>query len=128
MASLNINKIIIGGRITDDPVLQVREGRDPVTHFDVAISRKWGGESGSEHVTDFPRVVAWGANAEFVCNNFKKGSSICVVGNLRTRTYNKDGGKGFSTEIIADEVIIVDSNDEKNYQNIGTIESPKIQG
>ena len=114
MASFNFNKAIIAGRMTDTPVLQTKEGRDPMTHFDISIPRKWGGKNGDEPVPDFPRVVAWGKNAEFVCENFVKGSSVCVVGNIRTRSYTKDGIKGFSTEIIADEVFAIDSKADKN--------------
>jgi single-strand DNA-binding protein len=113
MANFNFNKAIIGGRITDNPVLQTKEGRDPVTYFDVAILRKRGGKNGEDTVTDFPKIVAWGKNAEYVCNNFTKGSTVCVVGNIRTRSYTKDGVKGFSTEIIADEVFLIDSKADK---------------
>ena len=120
MASFNFNKAIIAGRITDDPVLQTKEGRDPVTYFDVAIVRKRGGRNG-EIVTDFPRVVAWGKNAEFVCENFKKDDCVCVVGNIRTRTHTNNGVKGFSTEIVADEILEVDAQlaEDEVFRRIG---------
>ena len=104
MASFNFNKAIIAGRITDTPVLQTKEGRDPMTFFDVAISRKM-----AEHVTDYLKVVAWGKNAEFVCERFAKGSSVCVVGNIRTRSYTQDGIRRYSTEIVAEEVFEIDA-------------------
>lgn len=112
MANLNFNKVILAGRITDTPVLQVKDGRDPMTHFDIAISRRYGGRNGEEHVMDFPRIVAWGKNAEMVCETFEKGASVCVVGNLRTRSYTKNEERRFSTEVIAEEIYPVDSKAE----------------
>lgn len=106
MANFNFNTVIIGGRLTADPELKTTTNGTTVTSFDVAVSR--------QDSTDFFRVVAWKNTAEFVCKYFRKGSSVCVKGELQTRKYEtKNGEKRTATEIVAREVYFVDSKGER---------------
>ncbi len=57
-------------------------------------------------------MQAWRQTAEFITKYFRKASSICVVGSIQTRTWEKDGQKRFTTEIVADEVYFVDAKSE----------------
>lgn len=109
MANLNLNKVIIGGRLTADPELKTTPSGVSVTSFTVAVNRR----GGKETVTDFLNVVAWRQSAEFVCKYFRKGSSICVVGSVQVRKWqDKDGGNRYATEIVADEVNFVDGKND----------------
>ena len=110
MANFNLNKVILGGRITADPELKQTPQGVSVTSFSVAINRR-----GKEQQTDFINCIAWRQTAEIICKFFKKGSSICIVGNIQVRTWNDNSGnKRYATEIIADEVYFVDSKDEQS--------------
>ena len=112
MANFNINKVIIGGRLTADPEVKQTPSGVSVASFSVAVSRKVGKEK--EPATDFLNVVAWRGTADFVGKYFHKGSSICVVGSLQVRKWqDKDGGTRYSTEIIADEINFVDGKNEQ---------------
>lgn len=114
MANFNLNKVILGGRLTASPELKTTPGGVFVTQFTVAVTRKYG-EEGKERQSDFIRVTAWRQLAEFVCKYFGKGSSICVVGSIQTRTYtDKQGQKQYSTEVVADECNFVDSKGESS--------------
>ena len=62
MANFNLNKVILGGRLTADPVLKQTSSGIPVTSFSIAVNRKFG----EEQTTDFINIVAWRNRAEFV--------------------------------------------------------------
>jgi single-strand DNA-binding protein len=105
MANFNFNKVILGGRLTSDAELKQTQSGLSVTTFSIAVNRK-----GTEGKTDFIDVVAWGQTAEFICNYFVKGSSICIVGTLQKREWTDNkGNKRFVTEVIADEAYFVES-------------------
>ena len=113
MSNLNFNKIIIGGRLTDTPVLKTTPSGVTVTSFTVAVNRRFGGKNGEESQADFFTVTAWRQTAEFITRYFRKASSICIVGSLRNRSWtDRDGQKRFATEIVADEAYFVDAKDE----------------
>lgn len=111
MANFNFNKAIIGGRITADPELKQTQSGIPVCSFSVAVSRRFQSKnSDGQQQADFINVVAWRQQAEFVSRYFHKGSSICVVGSIQTRSWT-DGQnqKRYATEVVADEISFVDS-------------------
>ena len=111
MANFNFNKVILGGRLTSDPELKQTNSGTFVCTFRVAIERRY--HKDDEQTTDFINVIAWRQRAEFVSHYFRKGSSICIVGQIQTRSYDdKDGGKHKLTEIVADEIHFVDSKGE----------------
>lgn len=109
MANFNFNKVILGGRIVSDPELKTTASGTPVVTVKIAVNRK----SKDQQKADFFRVTAWRAQAEVLAKFFKKGTSICVVGQVQNNDYtDKDGNKRYITEVIADEVFFVDSRSE----------------
>lgn len=112
MANFNFNKVILGGRLTADPELKTTPSGISVTSFTVAVNRRFGVKAGEEAQADFFNVTAWRQTAEFITRYFRKASSICVVGTMQTRSYEKDGQKHFVTEVVADEAHFVDSKSE----------------
>ena len=110
MANFNFNKVIIGGRLTADCELKKTQSGVSVTTFSIAVNRKV-----ADNKTDFIDVVAWRQTAEFICKYFKKGNSICVVGNLQKREWtDKNGQKRYVTEVIAEEASFVDSKSDSS--------------
>ena len=113
MANFNLNKVILGGRLTSDPELRQTTSGVFVTQFSIAVNRKYAPNGQQE--TDFLDIVAWRNTAEFVCKHFRKGSSICVVGSLQKRAWmDNQNNKRYATEVIADEAYFVDSKGEIN--------------
>lgn len=111
MANFNINKVILGGRLSADPELKQTQGGTSVCSFSIAVNRKYQKDGNQE--ADFINIVAWRTTAEFVCKYFKKGSSICVVGSIQNRSWeDNNGNKRYATEVIADEVVFVDSKSD----------------
>ena len=111
MANFNLNKIFLGGRLTANPELKTTPSGVSVVSFTVAVDRRFGNK-GEEKQTDFINVSAWRTTAEFVCKYFTKGSSICVIGSLQNRSYEKDGQKRTVSEVVADECLFVDGKSE----------------
>ena len=117
MANFNLNKVILGGRLTADPELRQTPNGVAVTTFTVAVSRRFvrqtDGQQPQQQTADFISVTAWRQQAEFVSRYFRKGSSICVVGQIQTRNWtDQQGQKRYTTEVLADEINFVDSKGE----------------
>lgn len=108
MANLNLNKVILGGRLTAKPELKTITSGLNVCEFNIAVNRKVAKDKQQE--TDFIRCQAWRERAEFISKYFDKGSSICVVGSIQTRSWDdQNGQKRFATEVVVDETMFVDS-------------------
>ncbi len=111
MANFNLNKVILGGRLTADPELKQTPNGIPVVSFSIAVNRRF--QTGGQSQADFFNVTAWRATAEFVSRYFRKGSSICVIGTIQNRTWtDTQNVKHYATDIVADEVQFVDSRGE----------------
>ncbi len=111
MANFNFNKVILGGRLTDTPELKTTGTGVPFVNFSIAVNRPYSKNSDAQQQNvDFINIVAWRQRAEFVTRYFKKGSSICIVGSIQTRTWtDQQGNKRYATDVVADEVSFVDS-------------------
>ena len=114
MANFNLNKVIMGGRLTADPELKQTPSGVSVCTFSIAVNRRFSSKDSAQQTqADFFNVTAWRATAELVSKYFRKGSSICVIGSLQNRTWtDQQGTKRYATDIIAEEVNFVDSRSE----------------
>ena len=122
MSSLNLNKVILVGRLTADPELKQTLSGTAVVSFTVAVNRNYTSRSADSNqpTADFISVVAWRQQAEFVCRYFKKGSSICIIGSIQTRTWtDQNNAKRYITEVVVDEVRFVDSKSDGTSSNYG---------
>ena len=114
MSNLNLNKVIIAGRLTADPELKLTQTGVSVVSFSVAVNRPArvvNNQRVSE--SDFINCVAWRVAADFIAKYFKKGSAICLTGSLQTRTWNDNAGiKHYVTELVVDETFFVDGKSD----------------
>lgn len=122
MANFNLNKVILGGRLTNNPELRQTPSGIMVMSFGIAVNRRFStrNEDGTQQQqADFINCVAWRQQAEFISRYFRKGSSICLVGSIQTRSYtDNQGNKRNSTEVVVDEAYFVDSkNESQGYSN-----------
>lgn len=124
MANFNLNKVMLGGRLTADPELKQTQNGIPVVSFSIAVNRKFQSKDSQQQQADFFNVTAWRATAEFVSRYFKKGSSIFVCGTLQNRNWtDQQGVKHYATDVVADEVMFVDSRSEGSGQSQYTADS-----
>lgn len=111
MASFNLAKAFIGGRITQDPELKTTPSGVSVCSFTVAVNRRAGKDGDSK--ADFINCTAWRQTAEFISRYFKKASSIFVEGTLQQRSWEtQDGQKRTVLEVQVDNAHFVDSKSE----------------
>lgn len=119
MANFNINKVIIGGRLTNDVELKQTQSGVSVCSFSIAVNRKTAKDQ--EQKADFVKCTAWRQTAEFISRYFKKGSSICVTGSIQTRTWKDNNGYAReSVEVLVDEAMFVDSKSEAGNHDAPT--------
>lgn len=111
MANFNLNKVVLGGRLTSDPELKQTQNGIPVCSFSLAVNRKVGKDKPQE--TDFINCQAWRGTAEFISKYFHKGSSLCIIGSIQTRSWTDNNGqKRYATEVVADEALFVDGKND----------------
>lgn len=101
-----MNNITLMGRMAKDPELKTTPSGLSVTSFTVAVSR-------GKDDTDWIPVVAWKQTAEFVCNYFRKGDMIGLVGRLQSRDYEKDGKRHTVIEVVGDRAYFCGGKTEK---------------
>lgn len=112
---ININKVIISGRLGRDP--QVREGDPMIANLAVATSRYYKDRDGNrQEETEWHSVTLFGKTAEIAARYLKKGSGVYVEGRLHTRSYEKDGIKRYSTEIVGENMQLGDRPQEEQQQ------------
>lgn len=106
-----LNKVMIIGQIGHDPDMRYTPSGKPVTSFSVTVTRTWVTAEGERReATEWFNVVAWGNLAE-ICNQYlRKGRHVYVEGHLQTRSWeDQSGQKHFRTELVANEMIMLDS-------------------
>jgi single-strand DNA-binding protein len=100
---MNLNKIIIVGRVGRDPELKATPSGASVCSFSLATSRVWKDKNDEkQEETEWHNVVFWNKPADIISQYVKKGSLLLVEGRVQTRTYEKDGVKMYRTEVIGE--------------------------
>jgi single-strand DNA-binding protein len=106
---MSLNKAMIIGNLGRDPEMRYTPNGQAVTQFTVAVNRNYKDANGEwKEETEWFRVVAWAALAERTAEYLRKGRKVYVEGRLQTRTYEKDGQKHYSTELVANTVTALD--------------------
>ena len=103
---MSVNKVILLGRLGQDPELKYTPSGAAVCNFSMATSENWAGKDGQrQERTEWHRIVVWGKLAE-LCNQYlSKGRQAYVEGRLQTRSWDdKNGQKRYTTEINANTV------------------------
>lgn len=103
---MSVNKVILLGRLGQDPELKYTPSGSPVCNFSLATSEYWADKNGQKQErTEWHRVVVWGKLAE-LCNQYlAKGRQAFVEGRLQTRSWDdQNGQKKYATEVVATTV------------------------
>ena len=119
MSNLNLNKVVLAGRLTADPELQLTQNGVSVVSISLAVNRKAIVKDNQRvQEADYINLVAWRKTAEFIAKYFKKGSALCITGSIQTRSWTDNNGqKRYATEVLVDEAMFVDSaNNNKSEE------------
>ena len=114
MASRGVNKVILIGNLGADPEVRYMTNGDAWATVSIATSETWKDKNTGQpqERTEWHRVVFYRRLAEIVGEYLKKGSKVYVEGSLRTRQYEKEGVKHYATDIIADQMQMLDRSGE----------------
>ena len=112
--SRGLNKVLIIGRLGRDPEMRYTPSGRPVTTFTLGASRSWNTADGEKRTeTEWFNVVAWSNLAEICKQHLSKGRLVYIEGRLQTRHWeDQEGAKHSSTEIVANEMIMLDDRRE----------------
>lgn len=107
--SKSLNKVQLIGNLGRDPELKYTSAGVAVATFSIATSDSWKDQEGNtQERTEWHNIVAWRKLAEICGEWLKKGKRVYIEGRLQTRSYEKDGVKKYITEIVADQLIMLD--------------------
>ena len=106
-----VNKVILVGNVGGDPETRLMPSGGAVTNLTLATSESWKDKQTGQpqERTEWHRVVFFNRLAEIAGEYVRKGSKIYVEGSLRTRQWEQDGVKRYTTEIVAAEMQMLDS-------------------
>ena len=131
MASRGVNKVILVGNLGNDPEVRYMPNGNAVANVSLATSESWKDKSTGEQQekTEWHRVVFFNRLAEIVEQYVKKGTKLYVEGRLQTRSWEQDGVKRYSTEVVANEMQMLDSRGgvSQDFSGSQTAAAPAAQ-
>ncbi len=120
-----INKVILVGRLGQDPEMRYFADGTAVANFSVATSDEWKDKETGEkrEKTEWHRVVAFRKLAEICGKYLSKGRQVYIEGKLQTRSWEKDGVTRYTTEIVANDMQMLGARDGGNGDGYRSAES-----
>lgn len=108
--ALGINKVILVGNLGRDPEIRTIESGAKVATFSIATTETYKDREGNKREnTEWHRIVAWRGLADIVERYVRKGTKVYIEGKLTTRSYEQDGVTKYLTEVVAREMLLLDS-------------------
>ena len=119
-----VNRVMLIGNLGKDPDIQFLEGNIGVAKFSLATTETFKDRSGKLiSQTEWHTVVLWRGLAELAQKYLHKGSLVYIEGRLKTRSWeDKEHNKKFATEVVGDNLIMLDKRNEGSYHGTGDIE------
>lgn len=103
-----VNKVILIGHLGADPEVRYTANGTAMARFNLATTEVYTDKDGNrQELTEWHRIVAWRKLAEFCGQYLAKGRMVYIEGRLRTRSWEKEGTKRYTTEIEARELQIL---------------------
>ena len=115
-----MNNVSLMGRLTRDVDLRMTTSNLAVGRFNVAVDRKLSkekrqeAEKNNQPTADFISCIAFGKTAENIATYFRKGQRIAETGHIQTGSYEKDGQRIYTTDVVVDSFDFVESNSSSN--------------
>jgi len=119
---MNLNKAMIIGNLTRDPEVKTTPSGQNVATFSVATNRVWTSAQGQkQEAVEYHNIVAWGKLAEICGQYLNKGKKVYVEGRIQTRDWQgQDGVKRYKTEIVIENMIMLDRGGAPGGSSAGT--------
>ena len=111
-----MNKVILVGRLTREIELKTA-GESSVVKNSLAVDRRFKNKNG-EIETDFINITAFGKTAEFIEKYCKKGTKLVIEGRIQTGSYEKEGQKVYTTDVIVENVEFAESKKTSEPESV----------
>ena len=120
MASKGVNKAIIIGNVGSDPDIRTMPNGNQVVNLSIATSDEWKDKNTGDkkEKTEWHRCVFFNKIADIAAQYVNKGSKLYVEGRLQTRSYEQDGVKKYSTEIVVNDMQMLDSKNTNSNNEV----------
>jgi single-strand DNA-binding protein len=117
-----LNKVLLIGRVGREPEMRYTPSGRPVTTFSLCTTRSWNTSDGERKTeTEWFNVVAWSNLAEICKQHLTKDLLVYIEGRLQTRHWeDSEGNHHTSTEIVANEMIMLEEKNPTGTQNLGS--------
>lgn len=112
-----MNKVVLIGRLTKDIELKYTPNGVAVASFYLAVNRNFTNSQG-EREADFIPVQVWRKQAENCAKYLGKGRLVAVSGRIQTRSYEQDGQRRYTWEVVADEVKFLDRAEKREQTSV----------
>ena len=121
-----VNKVILIGNLGRDPEVRYTKSGTSVATLNLATSESWTDQNGQKQErTEWHRVVAWSKLADIAKEYLTKGNQVYLEGTLQTRSWDdRDGNKRYTTEIKADQMIMLGGRRDESSDRGGSSSSP----
>ena len=121
----DLNKVLLIGRLGQDPELKYTQSGIAVAKFSVATSQQWKDQDGNtQDRTEWHNVVAWRRLAEVCAEYLKKGSKVYLEGSLNTSSWEDENKKKhYRTEVVLNDMIMLDAKGSGGGDNGGSASS-----
>ena len=118
---MDLNKVILIGRLTRNPEMRYTQSGSAVANFSLAVNRSYGAGDDRKEQVSFFNCIAWIKLAELIIQYCKKGDRIGLEGRLQQRTWDQDGIKRSTVEIVAENIQFLTPKNENE------IPKPEVQ-
>ena len=115
-----MNKVILLGRLTRDVDLKMSKDDKAYARTGIAVDRRFA----KEDAADFLNVVAFGKTAEFLSKYFGKGDRLLIEGRLQTGSYEKDGVKHYTVDVVAENIEFADGKKDSSGNETAPAKTP----
>jgi single-strand DNA-binding protein len=116
-----LNKVMLIGNLGADPEMRYTANGSAITTFRIAVSRGFSMEGERREETEWFTIVTWNKLAELLGQHLQKGRKVFVEGRLTTRSWDgPDGQKRYRTEVIANQVLFLDSRQGAGFPDSGS--------
>lgn len=116
-----MNNVALIGRLVRDPELRYIPSGTAVTKFTLAVDKnlsrekKQEAERNNQPTADFINIVVWGKQAENCANFLAKGRQVAIQGRIQSGSYEKDGTRVYTTDVVASNVEFLEWDKKENY-------------
>ena len=135
---MSVNKVILIGNVGKDPEIRHLDSGVAVANFTLATSESYNAKNGEKVTnTEWHNIVVWRGLADVVEKYVKKGSKLFLEGKITSRQYEKDGQTKYFTEIVANNMVMLDSkgatkpaessNNTTTTTSEPVVEKPKVE-